>query len=151
LALILVGIGFLIAASKLIVTGAESIAVRLGLPLFLIGSIIVAAGTSTPELVATLFARLRGHDAIGLGNILGSNVFNLSFILAVAAMIHPVPMRGSGVWLTLGWGLLVTAFCWPGRSGVLGRGRGIWLLLLYAGFVAANFVLSQGALEQPHS
>lgn len=135
---LVVGLGFLIMAAKFIVAGAQGVAAWFHLPLFVVGAVIVAVGTSTPELVTTLYARWKGHDDIGLGNIVGSNVFNLLFIVALAALIRPIELRGSAHVLPLAFGTVVTALCWPGRAAVLGRTRGVILLVIYAAFVAAT-------------
>lgn len=137
------GLIFLVMAAKFIVAGAQGVAAWFHLPLFVVGAVIVAVGTSVPELVTTLYARWKGHDDIGLGNVVGSNVFNLLFIVSLAALIRPIELRGSSHLLPLGFGLVVTALCWPGRSGVLGRGLGVLLLVIYAIFLAAT--LSAGA------
>ncbi|MBI2515336.1 MAG: sodium:calcium antiporter [Opitutae bacterium] len=125
------GLVLLVSSSWLIVGGAQGIARSLGWSSFLVGALIVALGTSTPEIVTTLFARWHGHDDIGLGTILGSNVFNLLFIVAVAALIRPVRVVGQGPWQTLAAGLLVVLLVLPGSSGVLARWRGLPLLACY--------------------
>lgn len=137
---IALGLVLLVSSSWLIVAGAQGIARGLGWSSFLVGALIVAVGTSTPEIVTTLFARWHGHDDIGLGTILGSNVFNLLFIIAVAAAIRPVSVAGTGPWLSLGVGLVVILLAMPGKSGVLGRGRGLLLLVGYGGYLLANLL-----------
>ncbi|MBL9131094.1 MAG: hypothetical protein JNG86_07845, partial [Verrucomicrobiaceae bacterium] len=95
----------------------------------------VAAATSTPELATTLIARLRGHHDVGLGNILGSSIFNALFIAPVAALIQPYAVKMPEISSTLAFGVVTTLVIWPGERGVLGRGRGFILLGLYAVFV----------------
>ncbi len=87
------GLGLLIAAAQLVVDGGRGAALALGWSPFIVGAVVVAAATSTPELATTLISRLRGHHDVGLGNILGSNIFNVLFIAAVAALIHPYPVK----------------------------------------------------------
>lgn len=70
------GLGLLIAAGTLIVTGAQGIAQAFGIEAFVIGATIVAVGTSVPELATAVIAKIRGHDEVGLGTVLGSNIFN---------------------------------------------------------------------------
>ena len=67
---------FLVTAGYLIVSGARGIAAAFGIDEFIVGATLVAVGTSTPELATTIVAKLRGHDDVGLGTIIGSNVFN---------------------------------------------------------------------------
>lgn len=138
-----VGLAFLIVAGNLIVTGAREIAMSLGLDEFIIGATIVAVGTSVPELATTIIAKLRGHDEVGLGTVLGSNIFNGIFIVAVAAIIHPitVPLRDLAV--TLVFGVVTLAFVYPPRNGFIERRRGVLLLALYAAYVTT--ILQIGA------
>lgn len=130
------GLAFLVAAGNLIVLGAREIAVSFGVSEFVIGATIVAVGTSVPELATTLIAKLRGHDEVGLGTVLGSNIFNGGFIIAVAALIHPIVVPLRDVLAALVFGMLVMIFVFPPRDGFIGRRRGILLLALYVVYVA---------------
>lgn len=86
----IVGLGFLFAAGNLIVAGAQGIAIAFSIDAFVIGATIVAVGTSVSELATSVVAKLRGHDEVSLGTILGSNIFNGIFIVAVAAILSPI-------------------------------------------------------------
>ncbi len=130
------GLAFLIAAGNLIVAGARGIAVSFGIDEFVIGATIVAVGTSVPELATTVVAKLRGHDEIGLGTILGSNIFNGVLITAIAAIIHPITVPWREVAVTLAFGLVALAFTYPTRQGYIERRRGVLLLVLYAVYLA---------------
>jgi hypothetical protein len=79
-------------------------------------AVVVAAATSTPELATSLIARARGHHDVGLGNILGSNIFNVFFIAAVAAMIQPDAVRRPEILPSLAFGIVTTLLILPGRS-----------------------------------
>lgn len=129
------GLVFLIASGKLIVTGASGIALAYGIDPFVIGATLVAVGTSAPELATAIVSKLRGHDEVGLGTLLGSNIFNGLFIIAVACMIHPIALSREEVAIGLAFGLLATVASLPGRSGKLTRERGLILLALYAGYL----------------
>lgn len=129
------GLGLLVAAGTLIVAGARGIAQAYGLQEFVIGATVVAVGTSVPELATAVMAKLRGHDEVGLGTILGSNLFNGMFIVAVAAMIHPIVLAPREVYTALGFGVVAVAMTLPRRDGTIDRRRGAALLLLYAGYV----------------
>jgi len=131
-----VGLAFLIAAGNLIVAGARGIAIAFGIDEFIVGATIVAVGTSVPELATTLIAKIRGHDEVGLGTILGSNIFNGIFIVAVAAIIHPITVAWREVAIALAFGLVVLAFSYPLRTGFIERRRGVLLLVLYAVYLA---------------
>lgn len=127
----LAGLVFLVTAGNLIVTGARGIAISFGIDEFVIGATIVAVGTSVPELATTVIAKLRGHDEVGLGTILGSNIFNGLFIVAVAAIIQPITASWQEVAATLIIGFVAVVFVYPTGQGFIGRRRGGMLLLLY--------------------
>jgi len=128
----LAGITLLIAAGNLIVVGARGIAISFGIDEFIIGATIVAVGTSVPELATIVIAKLRRHDEVGLGTILGSNIFNGIFIVAVAAVINPIDVGWREVAITLMFGLVALVFTYPTRKGFIERRRGVLLLVLYA-------------------
>ncbi len=130
------GLAFLVAAGNLIVTGARGIAIAFGIDEFIIGATIVAVGTSVPELATTVIAKLRGHDEVGLGTILGSNIFNGVFVVAVAAIIHPITVVWREVVITLVFGLVALVFTYPSRKGFIERRRGVLLLVLYVAYLA---------------
>ena len=134
--LFIIGLAFLVAAGRLIVGGAKGVAISFGIDEFVIGATIVAVGTSVPELATTVIAKLRGHDEVGLGTILGSNIFNGLFIIAVAAVIFPISVDWRKVAIPLVFGLLAVAFIFPTRRGFIGRWRGLSLLVLYAVYLA---------------
>lgn len=142
-----VGLAFLIVAGNLIVTGARGIALSLGIDEFVIAATIVAIGTSVPELATTIIAKLRGHDEVGLGTIIGSNIFNGIFIIAVAAIIHPITVNAHEVIVTLVFGLLALVFSYPNRKGFIGRGRGLLLLMLYIFYLLTIFEQWTSILE----
>lgn len=127
----LVGLALLVTAGYAIVTGARGIAVALGIDEFVIGATVVAVGTSVPELATTIIAKMRGHDEVGLGTVLGSNIFNGVFIIGVAALIHPITVEWRGVTIALIFGLLAVVCTLPIRGGLIERRRGFLLLVLY--------------------
>ena len=130
------GLAFLVAAGNLIVAGARGIAISYGIDEFIIGATMVAVGTSVPELATTVIAKLRGHDEVGLGTLLGSNIFNGLLIVAVAAMIHPITVPWREVAIALAFGLVALVFAYPTRKGFIERRRGVLLLMLYAVYLA---------------
>lgn len=131
------GLPLLVLAGILIVSGAQGIAEALGVAPFVIGTTIVAVGTSTPELATTIIAKIRGHDEMGLGTILGSNIFNGLLIVGVAATIRPIQVSARGVAAALAFGFVALVCAYPPRSGLISRLRGVMLLLLYGGYVGA--------------
>ena len=134
--LCIVGLAFLVAAGRLIVAGAKGVAISFGIDEFVIGATIVAVGTSVPEFATTVISKLRGHDEVGLGTILGSNIFNGLFIVAIAAVISPIAVDLSEVAVVLVFGLLAVVFIFPTRRGFIERWRGLSLLVLYAVYLA---------------
>lgn len=133
--LLIIGLGMLLGAGKLIVLGAEGIGVSLGLSPLFIGATMVAFGTSVPELATTVISKLRGHADIGLGTVLGSNIFNGLFIVAVASIINPITVSWRPVLVGVGFGLLATLAVIPYRGNILGRNRGVMLLSIYVAYV----------------
>ena len=130
----LLGLALLVAAGRLIVYGARGVGDALGLDAFIVGATFVAVGTSTPELATTLVARIRGHSEIGLGTIIGSNIYNGGFVIAVAALIHPIDVNFREVGAAIGFGLALVALVLNAR-GVLGRRLGLMFLALYLAYI----------------
>jgi cation:H+ antiporter len=131
-----VGLAFLIAAGNLIVAGARAIAVAFGIDEFIIGATVVSIGTTAPELATMIIAKFRKQDEVGLGTILGSNIFNGLLIVAVAAIIHPIVVNEREVAVTLAFGFVALLLTYPTRKDFIGRRRGILLILFYFAYLA---------------
>lgn len=134
------GLGLLILAGNLIVASATSIGEAHGIDPFLIGATVVALGTSVPELATAIISGLKGHEEVGLGTILGSNIFNGLLVVGVAASLSPISIAVSEVAPALLLGLASVALTYPPASGVIGRWRGLLLLGVYAAYIV---VISQ--------
>lgn len=93
--LLLVGLGLVVLGADWLVEGASSIARKAGVSEFVIGLTIVGFGTSCPELVVSLTGALEGNADIAVGNVIGSNIFNVLFILGLTALIRPVSMTAA--------------------------------------------------------
>ena len=136
--LFLVGIGLIVAGGIVLVYAAIAIAAALGVSDTVIGLTVVAAGTSFPELATTVIAAVRKQGDIALGNVLGSNIFNIFFIGGVTGVIAPAEIpRGileGDLWLLTGASLLAILFAYTG--GRLGRREGGLLVGAYVAFVA---------------
>jgi len=104
--LLVVGFIFVIKGADFLVDGASSIARRLKVSSLVIGLTIVAFGTSAPELVVNLVSSINGASDIAIGNILGSNIFNVFFILGIAAIIYPLQVTKGTVWKEIPMSLL---------------------------------------------
>ena len=137
LALIIIGLAILVLGSRLLVEHAVSLARDLGVSEAVIGLTIVSAGTSMPELATSLVAAFRKQVDIAVGNVIGSNIFNILGILGLASIVTPITAPGIG-WLDYGAMLLFSALIIPllytGR--MLHRVEGAALLLLYGGYLA---------------
>lgn len=132
---VVAGLALLMVAAQFVVLGGKGVAQALGWSPFMLGAVVVAVATGTPELATTIIASLRGHHDVGLGNILGSNVFNALFVASVAGLIHPYAVNLRELMPSLIFGLVTTLMILPGRGGVMGRWRGFVLLGLYAVYV----------------
>jgi cation:H+ antiporter len=134
---VLLGLVLLVVAGRFIVVAAKGIGDALGLDEFVVGATLVALGTSTPELATTIVSRWRGHDEVGLGTIIGSNIFNSFWIVGVAGLISPITVQGREVAVGIVAGIVVTLLVAPGPANRLGRRRGILLLACYGGYLTA--------------
>jgi len=129
---------FVIAiGAKAVVDAASAVATRFGVSELVIGLTVVALGTSAPEFGVTLVAAFQGHNEISVGNIVGSNIFNLGFILGGAALLRAIPTSHTLVWrdslfLVLSTVLLLIMV---GRDLELGRVDGFILLGLLVGYM----------------
>lgn len=147
LILAVVGIGVTIAGARYLVGGAVEIAEGLGVSETLVGLTVVAVGTSLPELVTSLIAAFKRQSEVALGNVIGSNIYNLAGILGITALIESVEVPASiarvDVWVMAGATLLLLLVV---RSGWrISRKEGFLLLLLYAAYTAW-LAWSSGAL-----
>jgi len=129
------GLAILFVSGKFIVTGAGAIAISLGIDKFIVGAIIVAIGTSTPELATTVIAKLKGHDEVGLGTIIGSNIFNGGFIVSVSALISPIVFNWNEVLITLIFGVVTILITYPYKDGFISRKKGFLLLAIYVFYI----------------
>lgn len=134
------GISLLIASGRLIVVAAKEMGEILGWSPFIMGSIVVAVGTSAPELATTVIAARKGHTGVGIGTVLGSNIFNSLLIVGVASGIHPIEVSLASTLIALLIALCAGLLVVPSRRGVLTRTHGFALLCLYAVFVCALLV-----------
>lgn len=139
--LLLVGLGLAVVGADWLVNGASSIARRAGISEFVIGLTIVGFGTSCPELVVSLSGAIEGNSDISVGNVVGSNIFNVLFILGLTAMVLPVGMtdknRRIDIPITLGVTILLVILGITGSmSGpVISRWEGVLMLLVFSAYL----------------
>ena len=132
--LILGGLVGLVVGGELIVKSAVDIATRLGVSEAIIGLTIVALGTSLPELATSVIAAAKKNSDIALGNVVGSNIFNVFFILGTSAVIHPLPAYQGielDAWAAAVGSLLVWLFVKSNHERQIKRWEGGLLLLVY--------------------
>ena len=135
------GLILLIASSRLLVWGAVGVANSFGVSDLIIGLTIVALGTSLPELAASVMAARKGEHDIAIGNVVGSNMFNLLAVIGIAVIIAPmnsIPLevlqRDWTIMLLLTIALFVMAYGFRGRDGRINRVEGTILILCYAAY-----------------
>ena len=138
--LLIVGLGLILAGANFLTDGSAAVAQRFRVPEFIIGLTIVAVGTSTPELVVSVLSAAAGNSDVAIGNVVGSNLFNVFLILGVCALIRPLPLTRSNIRRDIPFGmaaslvlLAVTSdrlIC-AGAADRIGRIDGIVMVALY--------------------
>jgi cation:H+ antiporter len=141
LVLIVAGIAGVVGGAQIVVDNAVKIMTILGVSEKFIGLTIVAFGTSLPELATSVVAAMRGEMDISIGNLVGSNVFNIMSVLGVASMVRPIPIPGgfieSGLWIDYLVMMLTSFLPWlmMRKNYTVNRRDGIVLLFCYAGYL----------------
>ena len=133
---IVLGLACIIIGGQLAVNGATGIARMFGLSETLIGLTIVAIGTSLPELVTSLVAAKKGQSEIAMGNVIGSNMFNILLILGLSSVITPIPVQSTSIIDCLVLIGITIVFYLPARKGRLGRAPGAVMALTYVVYTA---------------
>ena len=133
------GIAIIIIGAMLFVNGAETIALKLGLSQRYVGLTVVALGTSAPEVATSVVSSYRNQGDLAVGNALGSNILNITMVLALTAMIRPIAMSSGDVNVDFAVALGVTVLLIPMvvRDQLLGRVEGG---ILTAGYLAYVFL-----------
>jgi cation:H+ antiporter len=141
IATVLGGLMFLIAGSRVLLIGAVALARDLGVSEAVIGLTLVAVGTSLPELAVSLLATIRRQVEVAVGNILGSNLFNLLGILGISSLLQELPLPHRMVvfdqWVLLACSVAVLVLLWTGRR--LSRVEGAVFLIAYALYLVVTF------------
>ena len=136
---ILGGLAGLIYGGQLFVDGASGIASSLGVSESIIGLTIVAGGTSLPELATSVTAALKKNSGIAIGNVIGSNLFNVFFVLGCSATISPLPMGGINnvdMAVLIGSAILFWLVGWFFKKRTITRVEGILLVICYVAYTA---------------
>lgn len=145
-ALLILGLILVVAGADILIDGASSVARKTGISEFVIGLIIVGFGTSLPELVVSVTGALGKNSDIAVGNIIGSNVFNTIFVLAVSALFVPVAITRQNRMRDIPVTILVTFLVvFLGKyGGGLSRLEGLIMLAVFAVYLFFNFKTDEG-------
>lgn len=144
--LIVLGLAGLVLGGQLVVENGVSIATQLGVSEKVIGLTILAAGTSLPELVTSIVAAMKKNSDIAIGNVIGSNIFNILLILSISALVRPLeynPNFNQDLYILIGGSVFLFAAMLMGRRKTLDRWEAAILLifyLFYTGFLIFNEV-----------
>lgn len=135
-ALILVGLACLVLGSNVFVDGATKVAAALGVSDAVIGLTVVAMGTSMPELATSVVAARKGNSGIAIGNVLGSNVFNILLVIGLTGVINPMHIQGI-TWIDLSMLILsmVLLLLFSYTKYTIARWEGAVLTILFAGYM----------------
>ncbi len=139
--LVILGVSGLALGAKLTIDSGSELAAAMGVSPVIVGMLVVAIGTSLPELVTSIFAALKGDADLCVGNVIGSNIFNLMFVLPISALIKPlaVPAGGSlDIFTTLVFSFALIPVFIVGRK-MMNRSIGVLFLLAYAAYMLVRF------------
>ena len=134
--LVLIGLIGIVAGGIMVTNGAKEIALFFGMSEWLVGLTIVSVGTSLPELVTSITAAMKKENDIAVGNVVGSNIFNLLFILGVSSLVSPVKINSTAIFdliFLVVISIIVLLFAFRERK--LGRVEGGFLTLMYLGYL----------------
>lgn len=135
--LIIIGLAGIIIGGQLVVNSAKTLAAIWGMSETLIGLTIVAIGTSLPELVTSIVASSKGQNGMAIGNVVGSNIFNLLLILGISSSLHPIVVTVASfvdLGMLLGVSLIAYAFVCSGRR--VNRAEGAVMVFMYIAYTA---------------
>ncbi len=131
--------------SVLLVDGAVDLATKMGVSERVIAVTMIAVGTSVPELAASIIAALKKEKAISLGNVIGSNIFNIASVLGITAVIQPIAVEDAAIlnndifWM-LGFAIVVIPLAFLPKKFIFGKYEGLLLLIAYMVFVSLTFL-----------
>jgi cation:H+ antiporter len=144
--LLFAGLILLFVSGKYLVDSSVAVSRRLKIPRMIIGLTVVAFGTSAPELLVSLQAAFSGYPEIAIGNVVGSNISNILLVLAITALIFPIPVPASSV--KRDWPLMMLVsvlFFVFSLNGSISRMEGGVLVTLLAGYIVLSVLRSRGA------
>lgn len=151
-----VGLLLIVKGADWLTDGASSIARKFNISTLVIGLTIVAFGTSAPELVVSSMASISGETDIAIGNVVGSNIFNVLAIMGITALIAPVPVKGNNIKYEVPLAILASVAVFVmasdalfngGDANVITRGEGIILLCFFLIFLAYTFAIARSGVD----
>jgi len=142
---LLIGAVALYFGSTLLVDGAVDLATMLGVSERVIAVTMIAVGTSVPELAASVIAALKKEKALSLGNLIGSNIFNIASVLGITALIQPIVVKSSeiltsDIWWMLGFSSVLIPLAFIPKRFEIGRIKGFLLVIAYSAFISMAFL-----------
>jgi cation:H+ antiporter len=142
---LLIGAVALYFGSTLLVDGAVDLATMLGVSERVIAVTMIAVGTSVPELAASVIAALKKEKALSLGNLIGSNIFNIASVLGITALIQPIVVKSSeiltsDIWWMLGFSAVLIPLAFIPKRFEIGRIKGFILVIAYSAFISMAFL-----------
>ncbi|MGB9595849.1 MAG: calcium/sodium antiporter [Candidatus Poribacteria bacterium] len=157
--LVILGLGILILGAESLVRGSASLAKKLGVSPLVIGLTVVSFGTSAPELVVNMYSAIKGAADIAIGNVIGSNIFNILVALGVAAIIRPMSIQKSTIWKEIPFALLAVILTFTmgndelfdgSNFNTITRTDGFSLMALFAIFMFYIFGIAkaEGQVEE---
>jgi cation:H+ antiporter len=141
--LVVSGLAGLCFGGDWIVEGAVNLAVKLGISQSVVGLTIVAIGTSLPELATSAVAAHKGKPDIAVGNVVGSNIFNIFFVLGVSAIVKPIPFNSRSnidIGVVILASLLLFTFMFTGQKRSIDRWEGVVSLMLYGAYLVYQII-----------
>ncbi len=137
---LLIGLALILGGANFLTDGSAAVAKRFRVPEFIIGLTVIAVGTSTPELVVSVLSAIAGKTDVAIGNVVGSNIFNVFVIVGICALIRPLPLTSGNIRRDIPFGmigalLLLFVACdrmlGLGDADRIGRVEGIGMFVLY--------------------
>jgi cation:H+ antiporter len=142
---LLIGGLALFFGSQLLVTGAVDLATTMGISERVIAVTMIAVGTSVPELAASVIAALKKEKALSVGNLIGSNIFNIASVLGITAIIQPIVVKSeevltSDIFWMIGFSAVLIPLAFLPKKWIIGRIKGIAIVVAYALFISFAFL-----------
>ncbi len=159
--LLILGLALILGGANFLTDGSAALAQRFRVPEFVIGLTVVAVGTSTPELVVSVLSAIAGKSDVAIGNVVGSNLFNVFVIAGICALVRPLALTRDNIRRDIPFGMIGSLLLLAATSDRLlhigtvdciGRGEGIVMVLLYialVGYTVRCAGRSAGAEEEP--